>query len=444
MTQTAAIDERYNADFAALLDQRRNEPSWLRELRQRGIDAFNELGFPTARHGNEAWKYTDIRPIAEAAFKHSDGPGRVDARSLNDLISFDADMDRIVFVDGHFAAELSRLANDGALMIAPLSESVERDEALVKAHLGRYLDPHHGAFTALNTALWRGGAFVHVRKPAATPVHIVYLTTEHSTAVVTYPRTLIVADESSEASVIETFVSLGQLRHFTDPACEIALAPNSTIRHHRLLLENHASFHVAHMRTHQDADSTFESLSYAAGGGLVRIDLEALLDAPGANADLHGLYITSGAQHIDNNIEIDHAQPHGTSRLYYKGILDDQSKAVFGGIVFVRKGADKTDAHQQDKNLLLSPEAEVDSKPSLEIYADDVKAGHGATAGALADEAMFYMQSRGLDPDTAMQFLVRGFAGEILDTVEISPLREWLEQHTMQALPRFRSREVAA
>ena len=321
-----------------------------------------------------------------------------------------------------------------------LAEAIEREPEIVRHHLGQHADWQDDAFTALNTAFIHDGAFIHAAAPPQQPVHIVYATAA-SDPLVAYPRTLIVGDTLSKLTVVETYISLGQQRHFTNSVTEIALAEGAILDHYRLLLENHEAFHIGTTRVHQSRDSSYDSLTYEAGGGLARNNESVLLDAPGASTNLRGLYITSGEQHIDNNINIDHAQPHGTSRLYYKGILDDKSQAVFGGRVLVRRGADKTDAHQQDKNLLLSAEAEVDSKPSLEIYADDVKAGHGATAGAAADESLFYMQSRGLDHDTAMQFLVRGFAGEILDTVAVESLREWLETRTMQALPRFRQPE---
>jgi len=443
VTQTVSTNESYNADFASLQKRRKSEPDWLRGLRHKGIDAFNELGFPTARKGNEAWKYTDIRPIAAATFEHPDTPGDVAAGKLEALLPFDKELHRIVLVDGFFAPELSRVPSDG-VTVAPLSETIDTQAAILEAHLARHSNPHHDFSCGLNTALWCDGALVHAREATKAPIHILYITGEHSRPVVTYPRTLVVAEAMSEVSIIETYISLGEMNHFTDPVTEIALAEGATVRHSRLLLENKRAYHVGHVRVAHQRDSNFESVAYAAGGGLVRVDLEVELSEPGASATVNGLYVTSGEQHIDNLINIDHAAPHTTSRLYYKGILDDRSRAVFGGTVFVREGADKTDAHQEDKNLLLSHEAEVDSKPALEIYADDVKAGHGATAGAIADEALFYMQSRGLDADTAMQFLVRGFASEITDTVSVEPLREWLEQHTLEALPRFAKEEVPA
>jgi Fe-S cluster assembly protein SufD len=238
-------------------------------------------------------------------------------------------------------------------------------------------------------------------------------------------------------------VSLGSRNHFTDPVNEIALGEGAKVTHYRLLLENTESYTIGHVRPCLGPNSTYRAVVYEAGSGLMRLDLEVLIEGEGAFADLKGLYVTRGTQHIDNLVSIDHAQPHGTSRLYFKGILDDKSRAVFGGTVFVREGADKTDAYQEDKNLLLSDKAEADSKPSLEIYADDVKCGHGATAGAVAEDAIFYLRSRGLDEQTASRLLIKGFASEVLDAVEIEPLRVFLEERTARALPRFAANGTA-
>ena len=441
MTQTVAPLDGYSVAFQRL---RHGGPDWLRKLRQDAFERFQALGFPTARKGNENWKYTDVRPIANEVFEYSQPqPTRRHAHSLKELIPFDEGFARIAIVDGQFAPEHSTGLESAGLRALSLAEALEEEPDVVRGHISAHARWEDDAFVALNTAFIHDGAFVRVAKPLSQPIHIVYATASNY-PLVTYPRTLVLAEPTSQLTIVETFISLGEQRHFTNGVTEIVLGDGAIVDHYRLLLENHEAFHVGATNVYQGRDSTFNSLSYVAGGGLARNDVNVLLDAPGAAASLRGLYITSGSQHVDNNVEIDHAKPHGTSRLYYKGILDDKSKAVFGGTVFVRKGADKTDAHQQDKNLLLSREAEVDSKPALEIYADDVKAGHGATAGALADDTMFYMQSRGLDEDTAMRFLVRGFAGEILDTVTIEALREWLDERTMQVLPRFRGQEAEA
>jgi len=244
-----------------------------------------------------------------------------------------------------------------------------------------------------------------------------------------------VADRNSRVTLVESYVSLADARFLTDAVTEIVLEDGANVDHYRLLLESNEAYHVGVSRVYQSQDSTFASASFARGAALGRNDFQVLLDAPGASCALNGLYLTTGAQHMDNFINIDHAKPNGTSRLLYKGILDGKSRAVFGGNVTVRKEAQKTDAQQTDKNLLLSLDAEVDSKPSLLIYADDVKCGHGATAGHIDDDTLFYMQSRGLDVETASQILIHAFASEIIDTVELTPLREYLDRLFMDAIP---------
>ncbi len=431
MTQAVATYEQYEADFRRLQEERSSDPDWLKELRSAAFARFQELGFPVARKGNEPWKYTDIRLLAAETFPYKTGAdGTVDPAQL---FPFDEGMARLAFVNGCFSPELST-PPDGVVAMS-LAQALTEHGADVQRDLAQHAPLADEAFTALNTAFLADGAFVLAEGAVPSPLHIVYVTTER---MVTHPRTLIVARPTSELSVVESYISASGGPHFTNAVTEIALEDGAQVTHRKLLLENHEAYHMASTRVHQSRDSAYRSLVYEVGGGLARNDLTVLLDAEGAEAYLKGLYVTAGNQHTDNNVNIDHAKPHGYSRLYYKGILDEQSRAVFGGMVMVRPGADKTDAHQEDKNLILSHEAEVDSKPALEIYADDVKAGHGATAGAIADDALFYMQSRGIDPEQAMLFLVRGFASEIFDSETIDPLREWLEERTTQALPRFR------
>ena len=270
---------------------------------------------------------------------------------------------------------------------------------------------------------------------APQPVQLVFVTTGRQQPRVTYPRTLVVAEANSQVSLVETYISLTDGRFLTNAVTEIVVGDGANVSHNRLLLESLDAYHVGVSRVYQAADSSFTSASFAKGAALGRNDFQSLLDGPGANCTLNGLYFTTGSQHMDNFINIDHARPHCTSRLLYKGILDGKSRAVFGGNVTVRKEAQKTDAQQTDKNLLLSEEAEVDSKPSLLIYADDVKCGHGATAGHIDSDTLFYMRSRGLDVATASQLLIHAFASEIIDSVELEPLRDYLDAKFMEAIP---------
>jgi Fe-S cluster assembly protein SufD len=446
MTQTAEAIDSYVQEFDALRPEREDEPIWLRDLRREGFDYFQRMGWPIDEKRDEMWKYTDVKPVARTEFRIPNEAGAtLSDADIGALIPFDERMSRLVFIDGHYTPEISRIVEADSASILRLAEAVYEEESLVHGHLGRYSEPGHDASVALNTAFFRDGVFIRADGALSAPVHVVYITGDHAEPVVTYPRTLVVAGKDAEVTLVETLLSLGGRNHFTDPVTEVALGEGAKVTHYRVLLENLESYTIGHVRPCLGPDSTYRCVIYEAGSGLMRLDLEVLIEGEGAFADLKGLYVTRDKQHIDNLVSIDHAQPHGTSRLYFKGILDDQSRAVFGGTVYVRPGADKTDAYQEDKNLLLSNQAEADSKPSLEIYADDVKCGHGATAGAVADEAIFYLRSRGIDEQTASRLLIKGFASEILDGVGIEPLRVFLEEQTTRALSRFAGEaEVAA
>ena len=446
MTQTITATDRYIEQFDSLREQRVDEPPWLRDLRREAFDYFQQMGWPVDEKRDEAWKYTDVRPVARTEFRYPDAPATsLSEGDVSALLPFDEGMSRLVFVDGYYMSEASRIVDADSASMIRLAEAVREEESLMHGHLGRYSAPGHDASVGLNTAFFRDGVFIRADGVLSAPVHVVYVTSDHADPVVTYPRTLVVAGKQADVTVIETYVSLGPRNHFTDPVTEVALGEGAKVTHYRVLIENTESYTIGHVRSCLGPDSTYKSVVYEAGSGLMRLNLEVLIEGEGAFADLKGLYVTTGKQHLDNLVSIDHAQPHGKSRLYFKGILDDKSRAVFGGTVYVRPGADKTDAYQEDKNMLLSDQAEADSKPSLEIYADDVKCGHGATAGAVAEEAIFYLRSRGLDEHTAARLLIKGFASEILDSVEIEPLRVFLEERTRLALPRFLvSREEAA
>lgn len=410
------------------------QPEWLRDLRRAAIARFQEIGLPVARKGNEPWKYTNIAPIAGTAFA-LDGVHEADAARLRRAAPWDGSWATAVFVNGRHAPALSS-SPEGGVRVLDLAGAARSHGETVSAHLARHASFEDDGFIALNTAFVDGGAFVHVPAgaTAGTPLHLVFASAGDGGPLVSYPRTLIVAGENSRATIIETYVGLTSARRFTDSVTEVVLGDGAQVEHYRVLIEGDGGYHVGVTRVYQGRDSAFTSTVFQRGAALARNDLRVLLDAPGGACTLNGLYITTGSEHIDNYINIDHARPHTNSRLYYKGILDGQSKAVFGGMVLVRPGAVKVDAHQSDKNLLLSAGAEAASKPSLEIYADDVKCGHGATAGAIAEDAIFYMLSRGLDMETASALLIKGFASEVLETVQVGPLRKRLEKLTAAAL----------
>ena len=438
MTQTPTRFPQYAADFQALTAAE-DGLAWLGHLRQRAWERFTELGMPTLRRGNEKWKYTDVRRVASVAFTHPldlDPEAGVDPSLLARAAPGDPGWTRLVFIDGRFCPSLSSSPPDG-VVVGSLAAAGNGTRAVLEQRLAQQASPDDDGFVALNTAFLRDGALVHVPRNTvvSAPINLVFVTTGREQPRVTYPRTLVVAESNSQFSLLESYVSLTGDRFLTNAVTEIVLEDGANVNHYRLLLENDQAYHVGVSRVTQARDSVFSSAAFAKGAALGRNDFQVLLDGPGANCSLNGLYFTTGNQHMDNFINIDHAQPNCTSRLLYKGILDGQSRAVFGGNVTVRKQAQKTDAQQTDKNLLLSHNAEVDSKPSLLIYADDVKCGHGATAGHIDDDTLFYMRSRGLDVATASQILIHAFASEIIETVGLESVRNYLDGLYMEAIP---------
>ncbi len=416
-------------------------PSWLRGVRERARDRFSELGLPTARKGNEKWKYTNVGPIANGGFVRPDGPppGEVSEEDLLRMTPWHEGWMNLVFVDGYYSQRLSTPPAANGVQVTSMADAIDRDDDLLRKHLARYPSLDDDGFTALNTAFVRDGAYVQIPEGEALgrTVHLAFISTEREQATVSHPRVLVVAGRGSKATIVESYAGSPGSRYFTNAVSEMVVDTGADVDHYRLLMESEQAFHVGALRVHQEEESTFSSKVFEKSVGLGRYDLYSLLDGPGAWCTLNGLYLTSGRQHVDNYINIDHAKPHTTSRLNYKGILDGHSKAVFGGTVWVRKDAQKTDALQSDKNLVLSPNAEVDSKPALFIYADDVKCGHGATAGNIDEETVFYMRSRGIDLKTASQLLIYGFASEIIDTVQDEHLHGYLQRLFLESLPSY-------
>ena len=405
MTTRTISNHRYQEDYLALAAARPG-PAWLADLRAAGWERFSQIGFPTARRGNERWKYTAVAPIARVGFVYP------------------------------FATRENVEAAESDFGFSPVStvSAFDQNEGEVRQHLGSLAPMDDDGFVALNTAFLRDVAVVRVPDGSEAPVAVCInhgglpdLSGENGQQYARHPRTLIMAGRNANLTVVETYTGPKGPRYFTNAVTEIVVGEGSQVEHYRLLSESSAAFHVGTTRVRQEKDSSFSSASFALGTALARNDFAVTLDGPGAFCSLNGLYYTGDGQHIDNLISIDHAQPHCTSRLNYKGILDGNSRAVFGGEVMVRRNAQKSDARQSDKNLLLSEDAEVDSKPSLMIYADDVQCAHGATAGQIDAQTLFYLRSRGLDLETASRMLVLAFASEIIDIVRPDALRGHLE-----------------
>ena len=437
-TLAATHGERYLADYRALAAASQNGSSWLTPLREKGWEHFARMGFPTARRGNEKWKYTNVRPVDRVPFQLA--TGRAASETTVDEVMAAAPWDdswqTLLFVDGKYAGTHSTSNPDG-LTACNFADATGASRALLESNVGSLAPVEDDGFTALNTAFADHGAFVYI--PAETevenPVQILHVNTNAEDDRATYPRALLVAGRGSRLTLVETYISLGDRRQFTDSVFEMVLEEGAQVDHYRVLAENESTFHIGVTRVHQFNDSNLRSISFATGPAIGRNDLHVLLDGPGAECTLHGLYMTANRQHLDNHISTTHAKPHGTSHQFFKGILAGRSRAVFSGKVRVDQDAQKTFADQKDLNLLLSKRAEIDTMPSLEIFADDVECYHGATAGHVDESALFYLQSRGLDLDTAAAMLIRGFASEIVEEIEPPALRRYLERVTDRLLP---------
>ena len=449
MVEVATEQDKYRLDFQTLnarLDG--SSPLWLNQLRERGFSSFARLGFPTATRGKEEWKYTSVGPIAKATFEYPFERKTIPVTEadIRAVTPWDDGWTTLVFVDGHYSEALSSPGSESTgYMAAPLTAGLAANGDTAERHLGRYAVLEEDGFAAVNTAFIQDAALVRVPSGSSpeAPVHLVFVTTDRDRPIVTHPRILVVAEENSTLSLVESYIGLTESRYFTNAVVEIVVGEGASIDHYRYLMESPKAFHIGTTHVYQGRDSTFSSIPFAVGASVARNGLYVALDGSGSSCVLRGLYLTSGTQHIDNHINIDHAKPQASSSQRFKGILAGKSRAVFSGRVLVRQGAQKTYSDQSDKNLILSAGARVNTKPSLEIYADDVMCTHGATVGAVATEALFYMRSRGLDHGTALSLLIHGFASEIIETVKLEPFRDHLDRLVAGTLPAFRYEGVA-
>jgi len=396
-------------------------PKWAGSIRQTAMDRFIDLGFPTTRL--EEWKYTNVAPIAKTQFHLAQNGFRGGLADIDPLGIGHSTTARLVFTGGHYLPGLSSTTKN-QVKLGSLAEFLRAEESSVKNHLARYAKYDNQAFVALNTAFLQDGAFIQIPDGIVIdePIYILFYASNEPDSV-THPRTLVVAGRNSQATVVEIYAGPARGGYLTNAVTEVVLGENAVIDHYKVQNEGSSAFHIATIEAHQSRSANFYSHSVSIGGALVRNDINVVLDGEGADCTLDGLYVESGSQHVDNHTLIDHAKPHGSSRELYKGILDGKSFGVFNGSVIVRKDAQKTDARQTNKNLLLSEEAEINTKPQLEIFADDVKCSHGATVGQIDQEALFYLRSRGLDIGAARGLLLYAFSNEIIDRIKHPEVR---------------------
>jgi Fe-S cluster assembly protein SufD len=409
------------------------DPEWLAGIRREGMDRMRATGFPTVR--DENWKYTNVAPILKVPFEEAPEDGPRGQRPHPVPLPVGEGEIQLVFVNGRHAPELSSPPRDG-VEIRSLREILAARPDLAEPHLGKVLR-NGNAFAAANAAFLEDGAFVRIAAghAVAEPIHLVFLSEPVFEPTLSHPRNLIVAERGSQAAVVETYVGTTGELYFTNAVTEVVLDDAANLDLYKLERESTNAYHVTTTEVRQGRDSRFASHSMTFGGALVRNDLNVRLEAEGAECTLNGLFIGSGTQHLDNHTLIDHAKPHGTSRELYKGIMGGRSRGIFHGKIIVRPDAQKTDAIQTNKNLLLSKEALVNSTPALEIFADDVKCRHGSTIGQLDAGAMFYLRSRGIGEEEARELLVFAFASDVASRIRIAPLRALVEQHLGLRLP---------
>ncbi len=399
------------------------------QLRKNAIDEFSKLTIPTQR--NEEWKYTNISPL----FDHNFSPANLDASvSSNQITKFLFDKlehSLLVFVNGFYVPQLSKLEDiPNGVFAGSLADAIRVNNPIIKEHLGKYAKSDNEFFSSLGTAFIRDGAFIYVPKNVIVekPIHIVFFTKSNEDKIITQPRNLFVADKSSQVTIIEHYVSDQDDLYFTNSITEIFTGENAVLDHIKLQEESKQSFHVARMEVDQERNSNFSSHLISQGAKISRNDFNTRFNDEGGMCMLNGLFMIDDEQLFDAHTMIDHAKPYCNSHEHYKGILQDKSRGVFNGKVMVRKDAQKTNAFQENNTIILSNEALMNTKPQLEIFADDVKCSHGATIGKLNDEAKFYLKSRGIGEESATGILIHAFASDVITSIKIDALRDYLEE----------------
>jgi len=399
---------------------------WLKKLREDAFARFCETGFPTTH--DEDWRFTNVSPIAKTAFQLPAGAQQVSREALA-AYDLPGAACQLVFVNGRFARELSSIRDLSGVRVNGLADELSTNPAALESHLGRYLNLERDAFAALNPASLNDGAYIHIAKGKVLeqPIHLLFVSTSADAPLMTHPRNLIVAEDESQIAIVEDYVSLSGGTAFCNTATELVAGESAVVSRYMLEREHTDAFNVSTLRIQQARSANVSTHSILLGGGLVRNNVHPVLAGEGGECLINGLFIGAGKQHLDNYMLVEHAQPHCESRQFYNGILDGHAHGVFHGRIIVHKDAQKTDAKQTNRNLLLSDDAQIDTKPQLEIYADDVKCTHGATIGQIEENALFYLRSRGIDEASARKLLLLAFANECLDRMKEDVVRSYLE-----------------
>ena len=438
VTEIATQKNSFQEAFRSLQEDQGASSTWLHRLRENAMASFEELGLPTPK--DEEWKYTNVAPIARIGFTPLlSERAPVTDTALADFGIPETRDSQLVFVNGRLREDLSSLtALPAEVVVMELSEATadERYSEIAREHFGRHADFVRNGFTALNTAFTNHGAFVYIPKggSVAAPLNLLFISYPAEANKLTSPRVLVVADANSNATLIESYVSALDAPYLTNAVVEVVLNDGARLEHYKVQREGAHAFHIATTAADLGPNSSYDTTTITFGAQLSRHDIHVTMDHEGAECWVDGLYLVTGAQHTDTHSVIDHRKPHCTSHQLYKGILDGKSRAVFNGKIFVRHDAQKTDAMQTNKNLLLSNDARVDTKPQLEILADDVKCAHGAAVGQIEEDELFYLETRGIHPDLARNLLTYGFAEEVIGKIKIESIRLQLDEAVLNRL----------
>lgn len=424
----SSFHDRLLAGFRVSEDRMNGETkSPLHQIRRAALKTFETLGFPTVKH--EEWKYSNVASLINKAYE-IDQPSTITAADLDSLQIPNLSGNILYFVNGQYRADLSRIVSPASeVQIMSFREAITEQSEAVGAYFSRLADFQDNAFTALNTAFASDGVFIRVPdgKTVVEPIIMRFITDARQNSVAAQPRNLIIVGRNAEVKVVEAYRTLGNEASFTNAVTEVVVAREARVEYYKVQNDTDQSYHIGTTQVRQADNSLFYSTTVTLNGGFVRNNLNIVLDGEHCEAHMYGLYLPNGKQHIDNHTLVDHAKPNSYSNELYKGILEERATGVFNGKIFVRPDAQKTNAYQSCKNVVRSPDATMNTKPQLEIYADDVKCSHGTTTGQLNDEALFYMRSRGIPKEQAQTLLMYAFAEDVMNKIKIAPIREYLE-----------------
>lgn len=409
-------------------------PAWVHSLRQSGLAHFSEMGYPTP--ADEEWRFTPVNGIADLPFLPMLEAPRLKGLKI-DLPNQEKGWPRLVFVDGHFAPGLSRWDGLGqGIRIGNLAGALRDGQWDLEPHLARHGRPMDNPFLALNTAFFTDGAVIGIDKGQTldVPIQVLHLTVNPARGAASHVRNLVIAQPESKIVLIEEYINISGQACVTNAATEVVIGENASVEHCRIQNEGLENFHIGAVQASQEANSQYLNHSISMGARLARLNIGTAFRGENCLCTFNGLYLAGSDQLVDHHTVMDHAKPNCESHEYYHGILAGTGKAVFNGKIFVRKDAQKTNAKQNNRNLLLSDEATIDTKPQLEIFADDVKCTHGATVGQLQEEALFYLRSRGIGEKMARQILIHAFAKEVLERISLSEVQNQLDTKVMERL----------